>query len=600
MSYDLIIFVLVQLGIVGAIGYGFVLWRRRSAETGPDLGIGTARRFYFYSISFVAVGMLAGGVTMVLMSLLDGFFGEPVLRTTTSRLAAGIALTIVGAPLWFFHWRFAERSTVTHPSERHSILRKLYIYVVSGVALGFLAFSGYRIIEWIARADEFSALPWASALVWAPVWVYHWRVASAESPESTLETLGIRRLYLYLASALGIAMLAAGLGNFGYFILEEGYSAAFGVTVIETSQTGLARDALRTSLSVAIVGGLIWWTHWMRFASADRESVLRWFYLFAAAVGGGAITALVGSGIAVSMVLVWVFGASTDPANAHFDDLPAALAVTAVGFAMWAYHRRRMTDEAVGRDAVHVFRSYDLLLTTIGLIALSVASAAILDTFLKLVSDTSSVVVAGDVQWRQRIAAILTILAIGIPVWWIHWRRIQLAAASDPDVERTALPRKIYVMGVLCLGLLALVGGASSTLFIFIRDLLDVDLSANTLRELSTSLAIVVTAVFIIPYHWTIYRQDRALEPDTPSPPVRPENKRVTLLTATGGSHLVTQVENALGYAVTTVGWSDPDAYVPDPDDEHIDTLAEQVASAPGANVLLIPVASGFRVMSYD
>ncbi|MCG8333023.1 MAG: hypothetical protein MJE63_00795, partial [Proteobacteria bacterium] len=84
---------------------------------------------------------------------------------------------------------------------------------------------------------------------------------------------------------------------------------------------------------------------------------------------------------------------------------------------------------------------------------------------------------------------------------------------ANPEVERIALPRKLYVMGVLCLGLLALVGGASSTLFIFLRDMLEAELSTNTLRDLSTGLSVVLTALLVIPYHWIQYRQDRELEP---------------------------------------------------------------------------------------
>ena len=191
-------------------------------------------------------------------------------------------------------------------------------------------------------------------------------------------------------------------------------------------------------------------------------------------------------------------------------------------------------------------------------------------------------------------------LAIGIPVWWTYWRRIQSAASADPLLEKTALPRKLYVMGVLCLGLLALVGGATSTLFIFLRDLLDAEMSANTLRDLSTSLAVSLTALFVIPYHWVIYRQDRELEPDTQDQPPAPVRKQVTLLTAAGGSDLLAQVEDALGYSVTVAHWPDPDAFVPALDSDQIDRLAEEVTSAPGSSVILIPDASGLKVISHD
>ena len=154
-----------------------------------------------------------------------------------------------------------------------------------GVAVGFLAYNGYKVIEWILQVGDFPAFSWAAVLVWAPVWAYHWWIESNESADSIPLTRGISRLYLYLASALGIAMLASGVGFLVYFILNEGYSAAFAVDL--TGSERLLGDAARTALSVSLVGGLIWWTHWFRFASDDRSSILRWIYLFVATIGAG-------------------------------------------------------------------------------------------------------------------------------------------------------------------------------------------------------------------------------------------------------------------------------------------------------------------------
>ena len=594
-----VIRILIQLAVIGTAIHGAFIWRRRSVGAGRDRGIGTPRRFYFYSISFIALMLLVSGVTMVLMSLLDELFGDPVIRDVTTRLATGLALTIVGVPLWAFHWRFAQRSTVTHPAERRSILRKLYLYVTLGVALGFLASTAYRAIEWMLGVGDFPTFSWASVLVWAPVWAYHWVVASAETPETTLETLGIRRLYLYLASALGIAMLAGGAGFLLHVFLLEGYSAAFEASVIGSGSEGLWRETARSALSVAVVGGAIWWVHWTVFASTDRGSALRWIYLFVAGIGGGVITALVGFGIVLDTLLTWILGASGEPAGSQFRAAPDGLAALAVGVAMWVYFRRRMTYESAGHEADHVARTYDLLIAAIGLFALAIASVSVLDMFLKLIAEVSPVVVGGDVDWRVQLSSTLTTLAIGAPAWWIHWRRIQSAASADPEVERTALPRKLFVLGVLCLGLLALVGGATSTLFIFLRDLLDADLSANTLRDLSTGLAVCLTALFVIPYHWVIYRQDRELEPDMPEQPLQ-ISKSVTLLTAGDGSDLLAQVEATLGFSVSAAQWPDPDAFVPTLDDAQLGRLAEEVASAPGSSVILIPDASGLRVVSHD
>ena len=598
MTPLIIVPVLIQIAVIGAIIFGVFMWRRKTTEDGPDVGIGTPRRFYFYSISFIALMLLVSGITLVLMSLLDELFGGPVIRGTTTRLATGLALTIVGLPLWGLHWRFVQGKVEAQPSERRSILRRLYLNVSMGVAVGFLAYNGYKVIEWVLQVGDFPAFSWAAILVWSPVWAYHWWTGSTEEKDSSPLTQGISRLYIYLASALGIAMLASGVGFLVYFVLNEGYSAALAVDM--TGSERLFGDAARTALSVSLVGGVIWWTHWIRFASDDRSSILRWIYLFIATIGGGTIATLIGAGFVIYAPLSWFMGAASESAASHFEDLPAAVATVAVGITLWVYHRRRMISESSDTEAFHVERSYDLLVAAIGLLVVASASVAVFDTFFRLISDSSSVVMVISVQWRERLSIILTLLLIGIPVWLAHWRRIQVPALANPEVERIALPRKLYVMGVLCLGLLALVGGASSTLFIFLRDLLDAELSANTLRDLSIGLSVVLTALLVIPYHLVIYRQDRELEPDEIEPPAALIPKSVMLLVAAGGENLADEVEGALGYRVTRSNWQDPDANVPTLSAEQIEFLPERVTSAPGTSVLLVPDADGIRVISYS
>ena len=590
---------LLWLGVIGGIAYLVFAWIRRGRTTETHTGIGVPRRFYFYVISFIALMMLASGALVTFSTLLDGLAGDRVvLRSETTKLASGLALIIVGLPLWGFHWRFVQRTVSTMPVERHKMLRSLYLYAALGVALGFMAFSGVRLIEFALRVREFSGLDPSALVVWGLVWAYHWHVISSGGPESTLETRVIRRLYLYLASAMGIAMLATGVGSLLYLVLQEGYSAMFADLVLEPPRTGLGREALRSSAALALVGGAVWWSHWFRFAGADRGSVLRWIYLFVASIGGGVIAAQVGFGMALYEVVSWILR-EPDSVASPFEGLPAALATFTVGAAMWAYFRRRMNSEAEGDVRVLVRRINDYLLAGGGLMVLAVATASVFDTSIRLFTEGSAVTLQGEVQWRFRAALILTLAVVGLPTWWRHWRRIEAAAAVDPVAERTSLPRKLYVLTVLCLGLLSLVGGASATIFMFLRDLLAVDLSIGTLRDLTSALAVVLTTAAILPPHWIIYRKDRELEPDTESPPTS-VRKHVTLLSPPGGGDLVRAVEEALGQSITLIPWSDHDAYVPSLDPDELTRVSQAVAAAEGSQVLLIPEPTTLRVISHE
>ena len=591
---------LAWIAVLGGIAYLIFAWIRRGRTNEMRVGIGTPRRFYFYWISFVALMMLASGVMITFSTLLDELFGGLVMsRSATTKLATGLALVIVGAPLWGLHWRFVQRTVSTLPVERRTILRTLYLYATLGVALGFITFSGVRLIEFALRVREFSGLDPSSLVVWGLIWAYHWNIVTSGGPESTLETRGIRRLYLYLASTLGVAMLATGAGWLVYLVLQEGYSSTFANLVLDPTPTGLASDALRPFAALALVGGAVWWSHWLKFAGPDRGSVLRWIYLFVASIGGGAVIAQVGFGMALYEVVSWIIR-EPDAVASPLEGVPAALATAVVGVAMWAYFRRRMDSEAEGDVQVFVRRVNDYLLAAGGLMVLAIATASVFDTSIRLFTEGSAVTLQGEVQWRFRIALILTFAAIGLPTWWRHWRRIDAAAAADPVNERTSLPRKLYVLGVLCLGLLALVGGASATIFIFLRDLLAIDLSTDTLRDLTTALAVVLTTAVILPPHWIIYRKDREMEPDTETQ-AAPIRKHVTLLIpASSGEDLARAVSESLGYSIAMAPWSDSDAYVPTIDPDELARIAQAVAAAEGSHVLLIPELSTLRVISHD
>ena len=597
---------LISAAIIGGIGFGIYKLIQRGRRNGgdtfeiEDTGVGTPRRFYFYSISFIATLVTAIGVMITLMSLLDTLFGGDVLLDSPTELATGLAMTIVGIPLWALHWRWVQNAVASNDQERRSILRHLHLHVTSGVALAFIGISGYLCIEFIlGAAEEFDAFSWAALPIWGVVWYYHRLIAVSDEPFETPETRAIRRLYLYLASAVAVSALASGAGWLLYIILREGYSAAFAVSVVTGEGSGLWRDSTAQAIAVSVTGGLSWASHWLRLSRDDRDSVLRWIYLYVASVGFGAIAAFTALGIIVATVIRWPFGV-TDVSD-HFDDLPAALAALSASVAVWAYHRHRMNAEASEGDPTPITRIYDCLLTAIGLVTLASASITVFTLIITELSLIGSVVIGdmpeGDL-W-DNVSVALTLLLIGAPVWWIHWTRLQSAATADPETERPALPRKLYVMGVLCIGVLALVGGASFTLFVFLRDLLDVALSLETLRELSVGLAILLTVALFVPYHWNIYREDRRYEPDDAVEPPPIIRKRVTLLTAPGGESVAGGIEAALGYGVTVAAWRDSDAVVAALDEAQLSALPERIAQSPGANVVLVPEADGLRIISH-
>ncbi len=599
IAFAAIVFV-VQTAILGGIAYAIYAWVRRGndSESEPDPGMGTLKRIYFYGISFAALMTCVAGISLALQSLLNTLFDGQALSLSTSSLAWGLSLLIVGLPIWWFHWRYILRSVAEMPFERGSVIRKLYIYISLGVALGFLMGTAYEILKWAMLAGEFPEFSLASILPWAMVWGYHWQMESAEARDSA-ETRAIRRLYLYAVSFVGAIMFAVGAGSMVHALLEDGYAALFLVTVALPDQSGLARESLRTDLAVAVVGVVAYWTHWRRFAGGDRDSMLRWIFLLMMSVGGAA-TALASGGIIVFTTLEWLFGAASGGAESHFEDVPGALVVGFIGLAAWIAFRRRMLAEAIGGYCGPIRRIYDHLMAALGLIALGAASFMIFNTALVIFADSLSDVIRDSGAWRSPLAAIVAAGVIGVPVWGVYWRRLRLAAAENPSVETTALPHRVYVFAVMGAGALAFLVGGGGALFVILRDLLDADVSLETMRDLAPAMGAALTAALFLPYHWAIYRDSQAYLPDSRSEKPAIVRKRVTILTPDRDSALAAGIGDALGYAVREARWSDPEAFAPSLDTEEMARIADEISQSDGSSVLLIPEGDGLRVISHD
>ena len=90
----------------------------------------TTKRLYFYGVSFAALLVTAFGVALLLGDLLDVVLGRNLLSGERVQISIGIAMVIVGGPLWLIHWGLARRQLEAHPEEAESSLRKLYAYAV--------------------------------------------------------------------------------------------------------------------------------------------------------------------------------------------------------------------------------------------------------------------------------------------------------------------------------------------------------------------------------------------------------------------------------------------------------------------------------------
>ncbi len=594
---------LVVLIVVTVVVYAVVVRRRQEGAHEPDLGIGVVRRLYFYIVSFVALMMAANGLVQIGQYVLDELFGGVVISPSKTRLAIGASLLIVSLPLWALHWRIVQGHVRELPAERRSVIRKFYSYLVLGIAVALSFPAAIDLVQWAFRVDRFDGYDWAALVVWAVVWGFHWSVEAAEG-QPTGDTLGVRRLYLYLASLVALVVVAIGAGRILNVVFREAYDVLFSVPVLLRGEPGLWQRPLREGLSWVLVGGVGWGAHWLYFARRDYGSVFRQVYLYIFAVLGGVVTFLVSLGFILFGTLVWLMGVPSEEVTAeHFRFLPGSLAALVIGAVLGVYHWMTVRQEAQvsAVEAVGARRSYAYIMSALGLGALVVAVVTLVDMSLSALAESGRTVVTGPDIWRNQLAAVITLGILGAPIWGYYWWRVvQRQVEAGGVEERVAIARRVYIFAALGVGALALLGSVSFVLFVFLRDWLETDLGMETLRTTKTAIGIAAAVAVFLPYHWGVYREDRRAEGVQPVPERRIARKEVSVLVNEGGEALVRDLEAVLGYRVIVLRWADPGAAAPQLAAEGLQDLAQRINAASGSRVLVVPDTAGVRVLSYN
>ena len=588
------------VAVIGAIVYGiFAMTRRRRAFAEIDPGIGTVRRLYLYIVSLAALMMAANGVVQIGQYVLDSVFVGDLLSQSPSRtrLAVGLSLTIVGLPLWGLHWRMIGKYVREMPVETRSILRKAYIYLVLGVAAVVGMEAAVSVVQWAFRTESFSGYPWAAIVVWGTVWAFHWRFEAREG-QPTPETRAVRRLYLYLVAGGTLVVAALGLAQVLHAVLREAYESLAAVPVL--GKSGIWTTSTKEALSILLVAFPVWAAHWLYFARRDYESVLRQLYLYVLAVFGGVVTVLIAIGIVLYGVLVWTMGVAEDEiASEHFRFLPGALASLIVGGVVLVFHWLAAGREALAPtpESQGARRSYPYALALLGLITLAMSIATLAITALGILVEIGQPIVVGRDLWRKGLAISITLGALGGPIWAYYWAAMERRVSSGDVEERSSLVRRAFIFVVLGAGMLALLGSVGYVIFVFIRELLDGQLS-EVVREAKASISIIIAVAVFLPYYWLTYRADQR---EAPAETVeeRPVRKAVTVLVGADGATFLRELEAALGYGVSSLQWAEPDASMPELSAEGLQALLRRISDTPGANVILVPDGAAYRVYPY-
>ena len=564
-----ILVTLLQLGVfVGLIVLVVKLVSKKGSTSTEGTGV-SIRRFFQYLIMLVMLAIAAFGVIGIVDAALST--GSAATRDTTA-IARSIAFLVVGLPVYGGLALFTRRQLSKSPAEGQSFGLHAYLTVaLIGSLVSAVSFAIAFIGELLAEGDlDGTAL--ISMIVWGCVWAAHWRFADRRAESEKMQ------LHLLAGSLVGLVPLTIGAGIAIGAALGEAYDAVVSITAVDAGIETLVRG-----LVLFVVGALVWGFYWLGRARTAPRSMLWLTYVLLIGVLGGVVTTTVGAGTLIYLILNWAFGGvGSTSAAIHFASIPGAVATLIVGAGAWSYHRW-MVGHRSDTARTEVDRVYDYLLSAAGL----VVAAGGLATAITVVLDALGSEAVIDSRGSAGAVAI-TLLLVGLPVWWRHWSRIRRLRAAVPDVEVASPTRRIYLY--LLFGAMSLVAIISLIVLIFllVEDLLDGKLGSGTIDDTAVAFSLIVTSGAIAWYHFAVFREDRSIAPAAEAPILRE-------IVFVGGDADAAAISAAVEARVTRL------RAVGDPvDSATFDDLVETLAMTGHERVVVIAEGGGFAVIPLD
>lgn len=567
--------------------------RARSESSAPGIG---ARFVFYYLFSFTALIVGVSGASVLLGYIVDSLRSDLIVSPGDSQLALGLALSLVGIPAWLFTWRQILKATAARPYDTRSAVRGLYIYVIEAVSLVFIAVGVTSLLAVILGGDSLQGTHIAWPLAWGLIWSYHWWVESNLSASERAAT-PFRSIYLYIASAAFLIMLLTGLGIIMHRLLDGAYVSLFVDNLLVTPS--LWGDSMKTSLAVAIVGGIFWWWHWFRSTRSDAPTALRQVYIYVFGILFGVVAFVVSVSLVIVIVLQWLLSApSISPTDEHFRVLTGLIPSILAGGVLWSYHAAVLHRESASAIAPELARRiYNYLVTSLSLATLAVGLVFLIALFISVsVRDARSYLVDGE-GWQGQLSIVLTLLGVGGGIWAYYWFGIQRFVRSMPDELETS-SRRIHIYSVFGVSALAALGSLSTVLFLVLQAMFDSNLSAETLKGAQWAIAVLVTTGIISGYFALVIREDRRVLAFWKPAEEKLVRKYVTVLVPESAIAVSDALAERLGYQVNV--WLEPGMMeAPLPTDEQLDSTVNAITSASLENVLVVMKDGGLDVRPY-
>lgn len=570
---------------------------RRQAQLGGVDTAAAARRLVLYTLLLATVMVASIGAA--------GLAGEAVrdiglTGRSTSTMARSLAFLAVGAPTWALLLRFSVRRLGgaglaggaggrAAVEEQRSIGWFLYVNLTLAVTLIVSMTAAQRVLRELFGNETFRWQHLSMLMVWGTVWALHWFWLQARFPPE-------EQLQLAVGSAAGLVTSAVGLNQILTDTIERLIPSLRADLVAESA------SQLPDGFATVVVGAGVWVWHWqLRYRRSQPDTL---WQVIARLLGrlGGLAAAAIGGATAAYTTLVWLVGEPRNPvASRHFDALPGALAALILGSLIWWYHVEICDDRSATKDTKRLEpqRIFEYLTAAAGL------SAAVAGVVLAVVGLTEALTpapLAGQDPVANRVLASLTVIAIGLPIWWFQWARVgRVTTASDLDLglaERRSVSRRVYLVGLFGVGSAVTMISLLIMLTGIFEDLLDEGFGANSIRSQRVPLGLIVAITGSAWYHFTIFRNDRrAVQGTLPPPPGTAVAPRHIVLVSADTDGLAGRVAAATGAQVTHWHRSD---LGPTPPVVDVTALAARITAANDGHLLVLIDQTGATLVPFD
>ena len=508
------------------------------------------RRLYFYLVAFISIEVVLWGLVGLLRSMVDD-----VLSGSEDALARALALILVGVPFFLIHWLWAQRAAARDEEEQNASIRAVFLYAILlatliPVAQNLLSFIDRSLVELaglgVGRAfRSFSEQTLADNLIAilmnGIVAFYFWIVLRRDWIRLTDREnySDVRRLYRYIWMLYGLLLTVVGVQQILRFLF-----------FVPGGLLGhLGREVAINGLALLVVGTPIWIYSWYIIQNsladpAEMGSTLRLGILYLLSLGG-VITVITTAWIVINTLLNVLLGQDLS-ASEFIQKIGGPVSIGVPLALVWAYYGYWLNRhiEAAG-DKVRqagLKRPYNYILALIGLVVAFVGVATLISFLIDMLTGFGIVF---SNSMRNSLAASISSLIVGLPLWLVMWRPLQAEAMSRGELgdhARRSLIRKGYLYLVLFASVIGGMATAVVLVYNLIRALLMGDGGIDFVDNLLNQVQLLILFGVMLVYHLNVLRADGASTADS----LAERHKEYPILIVDSGNGFVGSVQAAL------------------------------------------------------